>query len=187
MVRRSVVAVLALGAVAAMLLLMPGGQAVSQTVRQVFVTNFPELQMIEGSVSIEGPVKLAKMVSFKDVTVPPVRRQDTTRLVDTGVLEVEGFPALVLSLHGVVKGHVQDVGSVGAILLPEETTIQEAFEEQGVLHFHLETVAGGVSAQTPYFASDQPRYTLAFPRYRVLLYNTTDKSVSANVFAYLTN
>ena len=121
------------------------------------------------------------------LALPPVRREDTTRLVDGGRLVTDGFPSVVLSLHGLVKGHVQEVGAVGAILIPDEETIQEAFEELGIMHFYLETAANGVSAKTPYFASGQPRFTVAFPAYRILLYNTTDKTVTVNVFAYLTD
>ena len=29
--------------------------------------------------------------------------------------------------------------------------------------------------------------TVAFPSYRVMLYNTTDKTVTTNLYAYLTN
>lgn len=186
MLRRSVLAVVVLGTAAALFLLAPTGEVVSQAVRQVFVTNFPDVQRIQGPVEVRGPVHLSKSVKFEEITVPPVRREDTTRLVDAGLLETEGFPEVVLSLHGVVKGHVTRAGSVGVILLPDEPTIEEAFREQGMLHFYLETAADGVSSRTPYFASRQPRYTVAFARYRVLLYNTTDKTVSVGVFAYLT-
>ena len=187
MVRRSVLGVLALAGIALLLLFTPSGEVVSQSVRQVFVTNFPDRQTIDGSVSIDGPVELSRLVRIEDITLPPIRREDTTRLLEAGTLEVDGFPSVVLSLHGVVKGHVGRVGTVGVILLPDEPTIQEAFDEHGLMHFYLEAAAGGVSAKTPYFASEQPRHTVAFPRYRVLLYNTTDKTVSVNLFAYLTN
>jgi hypothetical protein len=187
MVRRSVIAVLVGGTTALFLLLAPAGDVVSQTVRQVFVTNFPDLQSIVGTVEIEGPVRQSRSVRIEDITVAPVERRETTRLVDAGVLETEGFPTVVLSLHGVVKGHVGRVGAVGVLLIPDEETIEEAFREQAVMHFFLEAAAEGVSSDTPYFASRQPRYTIAFPRYRVFLYNTTDKTVSANLFAYLTN
>ena len=36
-------------------------------------------------------------------------------------------------------------------------------------------------------AESPQRYSIAFSRYKILLYNTTDKTVSANLFAYLTN
>jgi hypothetical protein len=187
MLRRSVIAIPLLGAAALVLLLMPTGEVVSQAVRHVFVTNFPDVQRIEGDVELLSPVRLSESTAFREITVPPVMRDDTTRLVEAGVLETEGFPELILSLHGVVKGHVARVGTVGAILIPDEPTIQEAFSEQGMMHFYLETAAGDVSSRTPYFASNQPRYTVAFSRYRILLYNTTDKTVSVNVFAYLTS
>jgi hypothetical protein len=182
-----VIAVLACGAASLLLLLVPTGEVASQDVRRVVVTNFPDVQKVAGAVAIEGPVHLSKSLVFEDITVAPVERDETTRLVEAGVLETEGFPNVVLSLHGVVQGHVGRVGTVGVILIPDETTIQEAFRELGVMHFYLEATAGGVSSKTPYFASNQPRYTVAFPRYRVLMYNTTDKTVSANLFAYLTN
>ena len=187
MLRRSVLTVLALAGIALLLLLTPTGEVLSQTVREVFVTNFPALQRVEGAVTIDGPIELARMVRIENITLPPIRREDTTRLLDAGTIEVDGFPAVVLSLHGVVKGHVGRVGTVGAILIPDEDRVQEALDEHGMLHFSLETTATGVSADTPYFASNQPRHTVAFPRYRVLLYNTTDKTVTVNLFAYLTN
>ncbi len=187
MVRHGVLAVLALVVLSLLLLLFPGGEIVSQELREVFVLNFPEVQEIEGTVAVKGPVHLARSTSIQDITVAPVARGDSTRLVDAGVLEFEGFPNVILSLQGVVKGRVQKAGAVGVLLIPDVPTIQEAFVELGVMHFFLETVASSITAQTPYFASDQPRYQVAFPRYRVLLYNTTDKTVNANLFAYLTN
>jgi hypothetical protein len=181
----TVVLLLLLGA--ALLLVVSADEAISDTVRQVFVTNFPKIQTIEGEVEVKKPVPLAKLQAFEDITVAPVAPTDTTRLVDGGLLVADGFPGVVLSLHGEVKGMVQKPGAVGVLLIPDKETVQEAFRELGLVHFALETVARDVSSQTPYFASTQPRYTLAFPTYRVLFYNTTDKTVSANLYAYLTN
>ena len=45
----------------------------------------------------------------------------------------------------------------------------------------------GVSGGTPYFASDQPKYVIAFQAYKVLLFNSTDKTVTVSLYAYLTN
>lgn len=187
MLRQSVIAVLILATAAIVVVFTPSGQVLSQQVQEVFVTNFPKLQAVRGKVSIDGPVRLATMQVFRDITVPPVEPTDTTRLVDAGVLVTDGFPSVVLSLHGVVKGSVQKAGAIGAILVPDDELIQQAFDEQGLVHFAMETVAGNVNAKTPYFASKQPSYQVGFARYRVWLYNTTDKTVNANLFAYLTN
>ena len=44
-----------------------------------------------------------------------------------------------------------------------------------------------MSSHTPYFASSQPRFTVAFQAYQVYLYNTTDKTVTVDLYAYLTD
>lgn len=168
------------------LVLTPVGQVASQSIREVFVVNFPDPQRVEGEVSLKDPVPMSRFVAFREVTVPPVRPEDTTRLIDAGALDTDGFPAVVLSLHGEVKGEVVKAGEVGTLVVPDEEAIRRAFDERGVVHFALRAAAGNVSSATPFFASDQPRYRVGFSRYRVLLYNTTDKAVTANVFVYLT-
>ena len=183
---RWIAVTLALAAVV-LFVIGPGGEVASQTIRQVIVTNFPQLQHIDGEVEVRGPVRQSKLVAVRDITVPPVRPNDTTRWIDGGTLNTDGFPRVVLSLHGVVKGMVQGTGSVGAILIPDEQTIQEAFNEQGMIHFPLNVIADGVSSKTPYFASPQPLHTIAFRDYKVWLYNSTDKTVTVNLFAYLTD
>jgi hypothetical protein len=188
MFRRRWIPLVSLIALALLLWFSSAEDARSQAgLQQVFVTNFPETQTIDGSVEIEGTVRLSEMVSVLDITVPPVQQSDSTRWIDGGLVTLNGFSHVVLSLHGVVKGSVQRPGTVGAVLIPEERTIREAFDEQGLVHFALEVSAPGLNAQTPYFASAQPRHLIAFKQYRIWLYNTTDKTVSANLFAYLTN
>jgi len=208
MSRRTSVATLMLIAALAVFLLTPFGQVVSRDVSRVLVTNFPGIQNVEGTVEVKGTIRVAELVTFENITVPPVKPSDTTRLVEAGTLVTDGFPEVVLSLHGVVRGSAlkhgevgailipdQHVvrgsalkhGEVGAILIPDQQQIQEAFDEQGFFHFALRAAAHDVSSKTPYFASDQPKYTVGFENYKVLLYNTTDKTVSVNLFAYLTN
>jgi hypothetical protein len=62
-----------------------------------------------------------------------------------------------------------------------------AFEEKGVMQFATEINAPGVSGAAPYFASQSTRAQVAFPRYRSYFYNTSDKTVTVNLYAYLTN
>jgi hypothetical protein len=185
--RRSLTAALLLATGLGVWFLTPFGTVASQQITQVLVTNWPSVFKVEGEVTVKTPIRLAKLVKFEDVLVAPVRPSETTRLIEAGTLETEGFPSVVLSLHGVVKGDVGRQGEVGVILLPDQPSIQQAFDEQGLVHFALRAEAQGVSSLTPYFASNQPDYNIGFQAYRVLLYNTTDKAVTANVFAYLTN
>lgn len=169
------------------LLSFPAVRAATSEVQRVLVINFPELQRIAGTVAVEGTVRHASFIAIKDVRVPPVDPKETGRLIDGGVVATDGFTAVVLSLSGQTQGKVLKSGVVGAILVPEEETITAAFEEDGQIQFPLEVKATLESLPFRSFASQQARFRVAFPRYRVRLYNTTEKSATVSLFAYLTN
>lgn len=169
----------------AVVLLLPAASN-SEEPQLVVVTNFPATQRVNGAVAVEGVVHQAALTSLREIEVPPVAPSDLRRLVDGGVVPTDGFGAVVLSLAGQPKGMVRQKGEVGAILLPDEEPIVRAFEEKGQLQFSME-VRAEVPAAAPVFSSGQPRHVVAFPRYRVLLYNTTDRTVSVDLYAYLTN
>jgi len=161
--------------------------ATSQEVSFVRVTNFPPVQQINGKVEIEEPIRLAELVALLEIILPPVRSDQTTQWVDAGVIETSGFPNVVLSLNGEIKGELTKRASVVAVLIPTEKSVEDAFDQEGVVQFGLNVAATGETGANPYFASDQPRYTVGFDTYRVYLYNEMDKTVTANLFAYLTN
>ena len=173
--------------IAALPFFLAAAQSASKEIQEVFVANFPETQKIEGSVKVETPIPQAQLASVREVLVPPVGPQDTNRLVLGGTITTDGFSTVVLSLAGSVRGDVTKAGTVGAILVPDEEGILKVLDERGLVQFPIEVRAPGVSAATPYFTSTPMRTTVAFPKYRVLLYNTTDKSVSVTLYAYLTN
>ena len=179
--------ILLLVVAAAALVLSPQGIAIAQDVRSVFVTNFPKTFNISGTVSVEGPVKQAKLAALREVVVPPVSPKDTVRLIQGGIVESDGFAVMVLSLQGQVKGEVYRSGAAGVFLLPDEEPIVHAFEEKGLMQFATEISASGVSGAAPYFASPSTRTQVAFPRYRSYFYNSSDKTVTVNLYAYLTN
>ncbi len=191
MPKKSAVAVLCAGTALLAILLVPGGTVLSQevgdAVRRVIVTNFPERQKIEGEVTVRGPIRQTAQIVLRDIVVPPVSPKDTQRLIQAGTITTDGFSFVVLGLAGQIKGEVVRTGSVGAFLLPEEETVIRTFEEKGEMQFPLQVTASSVSSLSPYFASDQPRLLVGFPRYRVYLYNTSQKAVSVNLYAYLTN
>lgn len=181
-------AVFALGAAAmAAFVLSPPGSAVAQEVQSVLVTNFPKVFNVNGVVSIEGPIKHAKLTTVREVAVPPINPKDTTRLIQGGIVESDGFTTMVLGLQGQIKGEVFRSGTVGVFLLPDDEPIVHAFEEKGIMQFSIEINAPGVSGASPYFASNSNRAPIAFPRYRTYFYNTSDKTVTVNLYAYLTN
>ena len=186
MYKKLLIASLSVSAAVLLLMLIPVGTVISQEIMEVLVTNFPDPQRVEGTVAVEGPIRNATLVTLSDITVSPVKPTDTTRLISGGSLLTDGFPYLVLSLSGHVKGTVHRPGTVGVILIPDEEPIIRAFDEEGQMQFPLEVTAPAVSGHSPYFASNPSRFTLAFPKYRLFLYNTSDKTVSVTLYAYLT-
>ena len=184
------IALLVLASTAALFVFTPARRALGdeiQTVASVFVTNFPKVWNITGKIEVDGPISHSRYVPLREVVVPPVSPKDTIRLVQGGTIETNGFTAMVLGLSGQIKGEVYRSGTVGVFVLPDEEQVVRAFEEKGLMQFMTELNASGVSAASPYFASAQTRIQVGFPRYRTYFYNSTDKSVSVNLFAYLTN
>lgn len=142
---------------------------------------------IEGEVSIRGPIPQGKAVVLGEVEVPPVQKTDVTRWVAAGTVNTEGFAAMVVSLAGMQRSAPTKAGEVGVVLLPVEDLPIRAFHEQGELLFAVESHVLSSPGSPPYFGSQPLRATVAFPRYRVLLYNGSDRTVTATVYVYLTN
>lgn len=154
---------------------------------RVIVTNFPEIQAIEGSVSVREPIPQSELVRRLDVIVPTVARAETTQLTDAGTLSAEGFTHVVIGLRGEVQGNLGRDGVVGVVLVPEEEPVLRALREEGRFDFAREVRAEVIRTERGFFASQQTRFLLGFPRYRIFLWNTADRSVSADVYLYLTN
>jgi hypothetical protein len=153
----------------------------------VFVVNFPEVQQVTGKVELGGPTPQSALVRFDEEIVAPVQREDTTALVRGGVLQTEGFVSIVLSLAGQIRADTYRPGQVGAILIPEVEPMTAAFHEAGQFLFPLEVQASAAASGNLYFGSEPKVQALAFPRYRVYFYNSTDRPATVTLFAYLTN
>jgi hypothetical protein len=152
----------------------------------VTVTNFPDLVRVEGTVSVEGPIDHTTLRSLTEVVVPPVRRDDFNHLVDAGQVMTDGFASVVLSLVGELKGPSGRSGEVGVVLVPEEERVLRALNERGQFLLPLEVTAEPTPG-SPYFAGESKRFAVAYPRYRALLYNHGERTVSVTVHAYLTD
>ena len=165
---------------------LPAGGA-GEDPRPVRVVNFPAVQRIEGKVGVDGTVRHASLVTLAELVVQPVEPTETGRLVDGGLLATDGFTSVVLSLEARSAGRALRSGSIGAILIPDEEEITRAFAEDALVLFPLEVSAPLNQGTVRMTAAAQARHTLGFPRYRVRLYNTTDKVVNATLYAYLIN
>ena len=159
----------------------------SEELLDVFVTNFPELQRVSGSVSVDGTIKHSNFEKIEEIVIPPIGPADPRKLIDGGTIATDGFTSLVLSLSGQPGGKAFQAGAVGVILTPEEEAITKVFKEEGKAQFSIEVEAAVEAGPTKSFTSEPTRMLIAFPAYRVWFYNTTQKSVKANLFVYLTN
>lgn len=174
-------------AIAMLLLYLPSAGARAEEIRDVFVVNLPETQEVTGSVSVDGPIPQTKLLRIDELVVSPVNLDDTTALVPGGTLVSAGFVSVVLSLAGQIKADRFSPGEVGAILVPDEDPIVTAFEEDGQILLALQVAAPASGGRGSYFSSEQVASRLAFPRYRVYFYNSTDRPASVTLFAYLAN
>ena len=185
-IERALLVVLAVVAVFA-LLGVGADETAARDVEPVEVVNFPELQEVEGEVRVTEPVPHAELDRVKGVLVGPVDRHDTTSLVEAGTVAADRYTHLVLSLRGEVRGNLGQEGRVGAILLPDEEPVRRTFLETGRYQVPLEVTAAVHRTDAGYFSSEPVRTPLAFPRYRVLLYNETDRSVEVDLYVLKTN
>jgi hypothetical protein len=156
-------------------------------VAAVAVTNFPEVQRIDGAVSIAGPLISGSLQRVDEVVVSPVNRRAATRMDSQGMVDTEGFTSMVVSLVGEVQGSVDRDGALGVVLVPDDRVINRALRQDSVVLSPLE-VAVEIPLGTPgWINAESKSFQIAFPSYQVYLYNTSDKTVATTVYVYLTN
>lgn len=125
-------------------------------------------------------------VSFERIQVAPVSRSDTARWVDAGTIETDGYKELVFSLGGEFKESVPNSGRVGAILVPDNDVFDYLLRNEGEVAFPLEAKVQISQLKNAIFISDQQVARIAFPRYRVFLYNETSSGAVVSLFVYRT-
>lgn len=182
---KAIYALILAALLAVTLLLLPGEEARAQRheTETVEVVNFPEVQEVSGGVEVERPIPAASLVALPETIAVPATRDDPAQWVEVGVLDTDGWSHAVLSLTGEVRGRGA-TGRVGALLVPDVAPVREALDRGRAL-FALE-VAADVEAGAVWVESEQPQVQLAFPRYRVFLYNSSERSVAVRLYAYLT-
>lgn len=150
----------------------------------VQVTNFPALQQVTGSVLIEGRTKFIRQ---EGVVVHTAQRADLTEMAYAGTIETDGFTSMLISLQGEVRTGAFSSGTVGVLLVPDEKPILRVLRDAKRLQFPIECAVQVKAGGPVYFESEQVQKRVAFSRYHIYLYNTSNKSVEANIYVYLSS
>jgi hypothetical protein len=167
-------------------LAFPASSAHSGETLNVHVENLPETQRIKGSVSIDSPISHIKFVKKEAIVVPPSRRTEASEMAHAGIVGADGFTSITLSLQGEVKSGSAGAGTIGVLLIPDEEPILRTFREAKRLQYAIECVSRLNSGDPIYFSAEQVQQRMSFPHYRIYLYNTTNKTVEANLYMTLT-
>lgn len=124
------------------------------------------------------------MQEFRNIDVPPIKRADTTQLIDAGVVRADGFNEIVVSLVGEFKKGVAPSGSLGVVLIPDTQPFTFLLRNEGRFVFPLEVRASTNDLGDELYFDAQATFPVAFARYRVYLYNQTESSANVGVFVY---
>ncbi len=123
-------------------------------------------------------------VSFERESVSQIPRTDTARFQEIGTIETDGFTEMRISIGGEFKDVVPKGGMVGVVLIPDIPPFPYLLESEGHIVFAVEANVS-VGAQTgPLFFAEPVVAKIAFPAYRVYLYNDTTSVANVSVYIY---
>jgi len=123
-------------------------------------------------------------VSFERESVSQIPRTDTALFQEIGTVETDGFTEMRISIGGEFKDVVPKTGTVGVVLIPDIKPFPYLLENEGHIVFSVEANVT-VGAQTgALFFSEPVVAKVAFPAYRVYLYNDTTSVATVSVYVY---
>jgi hypothetical protein len=168
------------------LALVPAPWLGAEGPESVFVTNFPDLQQIGGSVAVPKPIPHTRFESIEGL-VSPGPLTEPSSYSEVGRLDSSGFATVTLGLTGDVQGQLVGSAPVGALLLPDVPEIVSNFRTHGIAQLELRVEVAVSPSHTGVFQSEPVSLALGFPRYRVFLYNGTTRTSEVTLYAYLKN
>jgi len=139
-----------------------------------------------GQSSLEPIDGATSLLGVRGVPVPPVKRTETSSLVDLGTVETDGYEHIVINLAGQMLSTDDAGGTVGVVLIPDISPFDKAFTGFGLLPASLETSLSVSSRTNAYFMAPQQKFDVGFPRYRALAYNNTRSPLNISFFVYRT-
>jgi len=188
-VRKAVYGLVLLAALVVLLTLFPDEAAPAERdgPAPVTVVNFPRVQpvAVDEPVEVEGKVEVtrqARAVGLGETVVAAVPREDPAKLVSAGTLRTDGYGRVVLSFTGELRGRGIP-GHVGVILVPNvEQATRALVEGRYLLPLSIE---GLIPTEGNWIAGSTEPLPVAFPSYRVYLFNESGRTAALRVYAYL--
>jgi hypothetical protein len=150
--------------------------------RKVFVSLAAALWIALPIAAQQSPQ--AGLTAFENVAVPMADRIDVSRLVDAGVVSIEGARGVVVTVAGELRGRASHEGKIGVLLVPDLPFFTDLYRNRSVLLSAAEFAANVASGDSGFFTSKSKYAEAGFSRYRVLVFNTTGAPVSANIYLY---
>ena len=126
------------------------------------------------------------LIGLRGLMIPPIERSETTNLIDAGTIDTDGYTHLTLNLAAELKGHASKRGVIGVILIPDVQPFEKAYRILTWIPTSFDFVVGATPAGSSYLMAEQRTFDVGFPRYRVLLYNSTGTSATVAFFVYRT-
>ncbi len=139
-----------------------------------------------GAQTVEKMEGSEALIGLRGLMVPPVARSEVTNLIDAGTIDTAGYTHMTLNLAAELKGTAANRGVVGALLLPDVEPFRRAWRTLGLVPASVDFTAGATPESGSYLLASQQTFEVGFPRYRVLLYNSTGASATVAFFAYRT-
>ncbi|HEV8118429.1 MAG TPA: hypothetical protein VGQ32_07885 [Thermoanaerobaculia bacterium] len=124
------------------------------------------------------------LTAFENVAVPMADRVEVSRLVDAGVVSIDGARGVVVTVAGELRGRAAHEGKIGVMLIPDLPFFTDLYRNRSVLLSAAEFTANVASGDSGFFTSKSKYAEAGFSRYRVLVFNTTGAPVSANIYLY---
>jgi hypothetical protein len=126
------------------------------------------------------------LIGLRGLMIPPIERFETTNLIDAGTIDTDGYTHVTLNLAAELKGHASKRGVIGVILIPDVQPFERAYRILQWIPTAFDFVVGATPTGGSYVMAEQRTFEVGFPRYRVLLYNSTGTSATVAFFAYRT-
>lgn len=188
-VRKAVYGLVLLAAFLVLLTLFPdeAAPASRDEPAAVAVVNFPRVQQValDEPIAVEGRVEISRQArgtSFEETVVAAVPPDDPAKLLSIGTLRTDGYGHVVLSFTGELRGRGA-TGRAGVLLVPDVEEAGRALVEGSyLLPLHVEQI---ISSDVGWTAASSEPLPVAFPAYRVYLYNDSGRTASMRVYAYL--